>query len=51
MPSLFEIAHARGMRTVAYPVHEQWVDIGRPDDLSIAIADAKLREVKLNGTD
>ena len=36
MPSLFEIAGKNSERTVAYPVHEQWIDVGRPDDLQQA---------------
>jgi dTDP-glucose pyrophosphorylase len=33
MPSLFERAQARHMRTIAYPMHEPWLDVGRPEDL------------------
>lgn len=40
MPTLFERLQARAMRTVAYPMHEPWLDVGRPDDLSRAIAEA-----------
>jgi NDP-sugar pyrophosphorylase family protein len=36
MPSLFEQLLARGARTVAYPMHEPWLDVGRPDDLQLA---------------
>jgi dTDP-glucose pyrophosphorylase len=36
MPSLFERLQARGTRTVAYPMHEPWLDVGRPDDLRLA---------------
>lgn len=36
MPSLFERMQARGTRTVAYPMHEPWLDVGRPDDLKLA---------------
>jgi len=36
MPTLFERLNARFKRTVAYPVHEPWLDVGRPDDLSKA---------------
>lgn len=38
MPSLFEQLQARGARTVAYPMHEPWLDVGRPDDLERAQA-------------
>ena len=33
MPLLFEKLKERADRTVAYPIHEPWLDIGRPDDL------------------
>lgn len=36
MPVLFERLQAKGMRTVAYPMHEPWLDVGRPDDLRSA---------------
>jgi dTDP-glucose pyrophosphorylase len=33
MPTLFERLQAKAQRTVAYPMHEPWLDVGRPDDL------------------
>jgi NDP-sugar pyrophosphorylase family protein len=33
MPTLFERLQAESKRTVAYPMHEPWLDVGRPDDL------------------
>jgi dTDP-glucose pyrophosphorylase len=36
MPTLFERLQAEGQRTVAYPMHEPWLDVGRPDDLQLA---------------
>ena len=36
MPILFELLQAKAMRTVAYPMHEPWLDVGRPDDLAAA---------------
>ena len=36
MPSLFEAFSLAGKRTVAYPMHEPWLDVGRPDDLAQA---------------
>jgi len=33
MPILFERLQAKAQRTVAYPMHEPWLDVGRPDDL------------------
>ena len=36
MPMLFERLQAKAKRTVAYPVHEPWLDVGRADDLERA---------------
>lgn len=36
MPTLFQKVQEQGRRTVAYPMHEPWLDVGRPDDLSKA---------------
>ena len=36
MPALFERLQEQAKRTVAYPMHEPWLDVGRPDDLSRA---------------
>lgn len=36
MPTLFERLQAKARRTVAYPMHEPWLDVGRPDDLHSA---------------
>lgn len=36
MPTLFERLQAKARRTVAYPMHEPWLDVGRPDDLKRA---------------
>lgn len=36
MPTLFERLQAEKKRIVAYPMHEPWLDVGRPDDLSRA---------------
>jgi len=33
MPTLFERLQGKHRRTVAYPMHEPWLDVGRPDDL------------------
>jgi NDP-sugar pyrophosphorylase family protein len=32
MPTLFNAIKERGTRTIAYPMHEPWLDVGRPDD-------------------
>lgn len=39
MPVLFGQLQAEGKRTVAYPMHEPWLDVGRPDDLNQANAE------------
>jgi dTDP-glucose pyrophosphorylase len=36
MPTLFERLQLTGQRTVAYPMHEPWLDVGRPADLVAA---------------
>ena len=36
MPTLFARLQAKSQRTVAYPMHEPWLDVGRPDDLAAA---------------
>ena len=33
MPTLFERLKDKKQRTVVYPMHEPWLDVGRPDDL------------------
>lgn len=44
MPALFERLKLAGKRTVAYPMHEPWLDVGRPDDLKQArdVVDSEL---------
>ena len=36
MPLLFELARARGMKTLAYFAHESWIDVGTHDDFNLA---------------
>ena len=36
MPTLFDRLREARHRTVAYPMHEPWLDVGRPDDLERA---------------
>lgn len=36
MPTLFERLRSAGKRVIAYPVHERWMDVGRPDDFLAA---------------
>jgi dTDP-glucose pyrophosphorylase len=33
MPMLFDRIREAGRRTIVYPIHEPWLDVGRPDDL------------------
>jgi len=36
MPTLLERLQAKSYKTIAYPMHEPWLDVGRHDDLSAA---------------
>ena len=36
MPSLFERVQKAGRQTIAYPMHEPWLDVGRAEDLERA---------------
>ena len=36
MPTLFSILREKGDRIIAFPIHEPWLDIGRPIDLQAA---------------
>lgn len=36
MPELFKRFQGLDRRTVAYPMHESWLDVGRPEDLKMA---------------
>ena len=36
MPTLFERLRAHHHRTIVFPLHEKWIDVGRPDDLELA---------------
>jgi dTDP-glucose pyrophosphorylase len=38
MPSLFARLQEESLRTIAYPMHEPWLDVGRDDDLRCARA-------------
>ena len=33
MPSLFEALRHMGERVIAFPIHEAWLDVGRPTEL------------------
>ena len=41
MPALFELARSSGLSTLAYPMHEPWLDLGRPEDLEKVREDLK----------
>lgn len=43
MPTLFERLQEQSKRTVAYPMHEPWLDVGRPDDLSRANVENEIK--------
>lgn len=36
MPALFQRLQESGKKIVAYPMHEPWLDVGRPSDLQLA---------------
>lgn len=36
MPELFDRLRLQGRRTVVYPMHEPWLDVGKPTDLQLA---------------
>lgn len=36
MPTLFERLQTKDERAIVYPMHEPWLDVGRPDDLKLA---------------
>ena len=36
MPTLFERLQQQAKRAIVYPMHEPWLDVGRPDDLKRA---------------
>jgi len=36
MPTLFSRLQERAARTIVYPMHEPWLDVGRADDLELA---------------
>ena len=41
MPTLFERLQAKSKRTVVYPMHELWMDVGRPEELIAANTKSK----------
>lgn len=43
MPNLFKLIKEHDGKTIAYPMHEPWLDVGRPDDLAQARERSKKR--------
>jgi NDP-sugar pyrophosphorylase family protein len=43
MPTLFERLQEKALRTVAYPMHEPWLDVGKPSDLNMANSNDQLK--------
>lgn len=41
MPSLFDLMRKKEMETIAFPIHEYWLDIGKKDDFVQANGDYK----------
>ena len=46
MPSLFELKQLEGMRTLKFPIHEYWLDVGRHDDFKKAQVDILTLDIK-----
>lgn len=44
MPTLFERIQKSKERVIAYPIHEPWLDVGRPDDLRVANLETQPRK-------
>jgi NDP-sugar pyrophosphorylase family protein len=36
MPEILDVCRDLRKKVIAYPLHESWIDIGRPIDLEIA---------------
>ncbi len=45
MPTLFQRLHSQSQRTVAYPMHEPWLDVGLPADLKRANAENQISNI------
>ena len=41
MPTLLTLLMENGQNVSAFPIHEQWLDVGRPEDLSMARDDSE----------
>ena len=51
MPMLFERLRAKAERIVAYPMHEPWLDVGRPDDFAAANVSYGTNELNTRGAE
>jgi dTDP-glucose pyrophosphorylase len=49
MPTLFTRAKENGLKAIAYPMHEPWLDVGRPADLEQANRVKREKRVPDNG--
>jgi dTDP-glucose pyrophosphorylase len=50
MPVLFTRLHAEESRTIAYPMHESWLDVGRPGDLILANRESSQPQMNIDYT-
>jgi dTDP-glucose pyrophosphorylase len=46
MPTLFSLIQQEQQRTVAFPIHESWLDVGSPEDLLTAGNQSKMQSEK-----
>jgi len=46
MPTLFERLRERDLRTIVYPMHEPWLDVGRDEDLKLARSNHQIEDAQ-----
>jgi len=46
MPTLFTMIKGKSKKVIAYPIHERWLDVGRPSDLQTANSE-NFREIEI----
>ena len=51
MPTLFERISAAGLNTMAYPMHEKWLDVGRLSDFEKAEIECGQAEIESKQAD
>jgi hypothetical protein len=44
MPDYISLGRSKGLQTSIFPLHEEWADIGRPEDLENAITQLSTEE-------